>query len=171
MLTAISTRGAQIFGPARGRARGVSMLNFVSTLQPGGITDLNTVLTDYAARAGYPGLCLIISDMFSPSGFIDGVNALLGRGYEVALIHVLAPDELEPPLAGDLRLVDVESGTAQEVTIDAAMRELYIRRLEAWREGIRAELVRRGAHYLMVDTSYAWEKLILFEMRRRGLLR
>jgi uncharacterized protein (DUF58 family) len=171
MLTAVSDFGADIFGPARGRAQGITMLNFIGALKAHGITDLNPVLSGYALRAGRPGLCFIISDMFSPSGYIEGINALLGRGYEVAVIHVLSPEELSPPLAGDLRLVDVETGQPQEVTIDGAMRDLYLRHLEAWRDEIRAECRKRGAHYMMVDTSTPWEKLVLQDMRRFGLLK
>jgi len=171
MLTAVSDSGADIFGPTRGQAQGVLMLKFMSELQARGVTDLNPVLSSYALRARRPGLCFIISDMFSPSGYLDGINALMGRGYEVVVIHVLAPEELSPPIAGDLRLIDAETGQPQEVTIDAAMRDMYVRRLEAWRDEIRADCRKRGAHYLMVETNTAWEKLILQDMRRLGLLK
>lgn len=171
ILTASSTTGTQMFGPARGRARGIAMLRFADDLKADGVTDLNATLSDYALRARRPGLCFVISDMFSPTGYIEGVNALMGSGYEVVIIHVLSPDEIRPPLAGDLRLVDAETGQVQEVTIDAAMRDLYTQRLQAWQSDIRAECVRRGAHYMMVETSAAWEKLILQDMRRLGLLK
>lgn len=170
-LTASSTTSTDVFGPARGQGRGVAMLKFAEHLQAGGITDLNPVLSNYALRNRRPGLCFVISDLFSPSGYIEGLNALLNRGYEVALIHVLSPDEITPPLAGDLRLIDAETGIAQEVTIDGAMRELYTQRLAAWRAEIRAECLRRGVHYLMIETSGTWEKVILQDMRRLGILK
>lgn len=171
LLAAINDRQAESFGPARGRGRGVAMLDFVAGLHAQGITDLNPTLENYALRSSRPGLVFIISDMFSPSGYLDGVNALLGRGYEVAVLHVLSPDELEPPLAGDLRLVDVETGIAQEVTIDGGIRELYKLRLEQWRGELRAALRQRGVHYLMIETSTPWEKIILTDLRRLGLLK
>lgn len=171
VLLAASDQRVESFGPARGRARSVGLLTFADRLRAGGVTDLNEALAAYALRAGRPGLTLVISDMFSPSGYLDGVNALLGRGHEVAIIHTLAPEELSPPLAGDLRLIDVETGRPQEVTVDAAMRDLYARRLAAWLDGIRADLTRRGAHYVLADTGNAWEKLVLSELRRQGLVR
>ncbi len=171
VIAALTGGGIQQFGPARGRGYGVRLLNFVNDLKPSGITDLNTALRDYALRTTRPGLVVIVSDMFSPSGYMDGLTTLLGKGCEVAIVHLLAPDEIEPPLAGDLRLVDVETGTAQEVTIDGGMRDLYIRRVEAWRDGIRADCVKRGVHYLPVATSYAWEKLILFDLRKLGVIK
>jgi uncharacterized protein (DUF58 family) len=172
LVTAISGGGEVThFGPARGRAYGVRLLSFVNDLRSRGTTDLNAVLRDYAMRAGRPGLCLVISDMFSPSGYIDGLNALLGKGYEVAMIHVLSPDEIEPPLAGDLRLLDAETGAAQEVSVDSSMRDLYVRRVEEWRDSIRMECVRRNVHYIPVDTRTPWEKVILFDLRRLGIVK
>ena len=171
MMVAASDQRVDLFGPARGRARSIGLLTFADGLRAGGVTDLNEALTAYALRAGRPGLTLVISDMFSPSGYLDGVSALLGRGHEVAVIQTLAPEELTPPLAGDLRLIDVETGRPQEVTVDTAMRDLYSRRLAAWLDGIRADLTRRGAHYILADTGAPWEKLVLSELRRQGLVR
>jgi uncharacterized protein (DUF58 family) len=171
LLTAIGESGAESFGPARGRVRGIAMLDFVSKLQTRGVTDLNAVLSDYALRASRPGLLFLISDMFSPTGHMDGIRALMGKGYEVVVLHVLSPDEINPELNGDLRLIDVETGGAQEVTVDAAMREIYTLRLNTWRDDIRLEVMRRGGHYLFTETSAAWDKLILQDMRRLGLLK
>lgn len=159
------------YGPVRGRGYGLAMLNYVSSLQAGGITDLNDTLRRYAQRGGRPGLCFIISDLMSPNGFQDGVNALLGKGYEVGLIQVLSPDEVTPPAAGDLRLVDVETGRTQEVSIDGGMRELYLRRFSEWRSSIQAECIKRGVHFVTVETSEAWEKVILHNLRRLGAVK
>lgn len=171
LMSAIGARGLESFGPVRGRGHSVRMLRYVHGLEASGVAELNAALKDYAARAGRPGLCLIISDMFSPTGYLDGLNTLLGKGFEIGLIHVLSPDEVEPPLGGDLRLIDVETNQPQEVTIDATMRDLYVRRLEAWRDDIRAECVRRRVHYIPVETDSAWEKVILYEMRRLGIVK
>jgi hypothetical protein len=106
----------------------------------------------------------------SPTGYQDGLSALQGRGYEVGLIHVLSHDEVEPQLAGDLQLIDVETGIGQDVSVDSAMHDLYIRRLLAWRDEIGAYCLRRGIHYATVETGTPWEELILFELRRLGVV-
>lgn len=171
MMSAFSNGGIEQFGPVRGRGQSVALLKYAHQIQTGGTTDLNIALKDYAKRAGRPGLCFIISDMFSPSGYMDGLNLLLGKGFEIVLLHVLSPDEVTPPLSGDLRLVDVETGGVQEVSVDSGMHDLYIRRLEAWREDIRAECTKRGVHYLPLVTDMVWEKVILYELRRIGLVK
>ena len=168
--TALGTATTR-FGPARGRGYNVRLLNFAVDLKAGGVTDLNVALKDYALRGGRNGLCFIISDMMTPNGYADGFNALVGKGYEVVLIHVLAPEEIEPIIGGDVRLIDSETGAAQEVSIDGGLRDLYIRRVKAWRDDIRAECARRGVHYVSAITDGAWEKIILNDLRKLGLVR
>jgi len=171
LMSGLNDNGMALFGPVRGRGQAVAMLRYAQNLSSDGITDLNIMLKDVALRTSRPGLTVVISDMFSPTGYIEGLNALLGRGHEVVFVHVLSPEEVTPPLAGDLRLIDVETGQAQEVTIDATMRSIYTQRLEAWRDEIRLQCRRRGAHYFMLQTDEPWERLILSDMRRVGLIR
>ncbi len=171
MMASINDAGAEGFGPARGRGQSVPMLRYAHDIKARGITDLNRVLKDYALRATRPGLCFVISDFFSPSGYIDGMNALVGKGYEVIALHILAPDEVTPGLNGDLRLVDVETGATQEVSVDSAMRDLYTRRILAWRDTIRAECTRRNVQYLPLVTDMPWERVVLYDMRRLGVVK
>ncbi|PJF35380.1 MAG: DUF58 domain-containing protein [Candidatus Thermofonsia Clade 1 bacterium] len=159
------------WGPHRGRGRSLALLEYIEALRPVGHLDLAGALRDYAMRNRRAGLCLFISDLLAPSGWQDGIAALQGVGHEIAIIHLLSPEEIDPPLAGDLQLVDVESGATADVTIDAAMRELYLRRLLAWRDEITAYCRKRGIHYAAAETSTNWEALIMTELRRLGVIR
>jgi len=171
MLTVLRGGELEHFGPSRGRSQTVAMLKYAHSLKAQGVTDLNVALKDYATRASRPGLAIVISDMFSPSGYVEGLNALLGKGHEVAVLHVLSPEEIMPPLSGDLRLIDAESGQAQEVSLDAGIRDLYVRRLESWRDEMRRECSRRGVHYLALESGALWEKTILYDLRRVGIIK
>jgi uncharacterized protein (DUF58 family) len=166
-----AVRSVARFGPARGRGHLIRLLSFLDEQEGRGETDLNAALRDYAATAGRPGLAFLLTDLFSPAGYREGLAALQGRGYEVSLIHLLSPDEIDPPLAGDLRLVDVETGAGQEVTLDGSLRELYRRRVAAWREDIEAHCLKRGVHYVPLGTDAAWERLVLYQLRRQGLVK
>jgi uncharacterized protein (DUF58 family) len=157
--------------PMRGKPFTVQMLQYVQNIPATGVTDLNLSLRDYALRTKRAGLTLIISDMFSPTGFWEGVNTLLSKGHEVAILHVLSPDEVTPPMAGDLRLVDVETGRAQEVSIDATMREIYEERLNAWLDDIRNTCGKRGVHYIMATSDTPYERVMLYDLRRLGVVR
>jgi uncharacterized protein (DUF58 family) len=159
------------FGPVRGRGHTLRLFEWLEGLQAVGTTDLNAGLRAHAVSGGRAGLVLLISDLFSPAGYIEGLTALAARGHEVAVIHVLSPDEVEPPLGGDLRLLDVETGNHQEVTIDGGMRGLYSRRLEAWRAEIRATCRTRDVHYLPIETDTPFDRVVLYDLRRSGVVR
>jgi uncharacterized protein (DUF58 family) len=159
------------FGPARSSGQTLPLLRFLEEQEASGTTDLNHTLRTYALSAGRPGLLILISDLFSPTGFQDGLSTLLAQGNEGLLLHILAPEEVTPPLAGDLKLVDIESGHEQEVTIDATMRDHYRRRLAAWQTEIGAWCGQRGVSYIPMTSDLPFEQLILSHLRQRGLIR
>lgn len=159
------------FGPTRGQSNTLTMLKFLESQQPEGQTEISRSIRDYSRAANRPGLAFLISDLFSSDSYQDGLNQLQGRGYEVTVIHLLAPEEYDPQLAGDLRLVDVETGSMEDVSIDVGMRSLYQRRLESWLQEISTTCQKRGIHYLGVNTVQSWEGVVLQEMRKVGVVR
>ncbi|MBN1979082.1 MAG: hypothetical protein JW918_16905, partial [Anaerolineae bacterium] len=166
-----SETGDWRFGPVRGRGHVLRLFDWLEGAEVQGATDLNAALRSYAVSGGRAGLVVLISDLFSPAGYAEGLAALAARGHEVAILHVLSPDEVEPPLGGDLRLLDVETGEPQEVTIDGGMRALYRRRLEEWQGEIRATCRARGVHYVPVVTDAPFDRVVLYDLRRVGLVR
>lgn len=159
------------FGPARGRGHALRLLRFLDEQTTEGTTELNAALRTYALAARRPGLAFLISDLFAPDGYQDGLAQFQGRGYEVTLLHLLAPEELDPPLAGDLRLIDSETGAPQDITLDGGLRDRYRRRVLEWRDEIEAYCLKRRLNYVPVSTATAWDDLVLHQLRRRGLIK
>src|SRR5574341_186183 len=164
-------RARDRWGPVRGRGQTLRLLAWLEMQGAEGTTDLNAALRDYALRGGRPGLAMLVSDMLSPGGWQDGLTALQGRGYEVAILHLLSPDEIAPQMVGDIRLIDSETGQPQDVTVDGAMRDLYSRRLRQWRDEMASYCASRDVHYVAVETGTAWENVILYALRRAGVVR
>ena len=75
-----------------------------------------------------------------------------------------------PPLAGDLRLLDIETGDAQEVTVNRPMRNLYRRRVDSWRREISDWCLGHQVHFVPISTEVPWEQLVLQTLRTRGLI-
>jgi uncharacterized protein (DUF58 family) len=158
------------FGPSRGRAGTARLLKFLAGSQAVGTTDLDSALRNYAIATDRAGLAFVISDLFSP-GYQGGLSALQSKGHEVSLLHVLAPEEVEPPLAGDLQLIDVETGDPQDVSVDGSLRELYRKRVQGWRAEIEAYCLKRGIHYVPVTTDTKWDQVVLYQMRKMGMVK
>lgn len=162
---------AGVWGPVRGQGNALRLFAWLAELEAGGTTDLSAALRAYALAGGRAGLVLLVSDLFSPSGIADGLSALAAHGHEVALLHLLTPDEVDPPLTGDLRLVDVETGETQEVTVDGGVRDLYRRRLAAWQDEIRTICHIREGLYIPLITATPLDRVLLHNLRRARLLR
>ena len=165
-VSALRGDGIQQWGPLRGRGHTLTLLTWLENAYTRGGVNLNEALRDYALRTARAGVCIVISDLMSPEGYEDGLRALQGRGHEVTMIQVLSPDEVDPEITGDLKLVDVETGIPQDVTIDTTMKDLYMQRLQAWQAEISTYCTRRGIHFLTIETSTPWEQLILSERRQ-----
>lgn len=162
---------ARRWGPFRGRQNTLRLLNFVESVKTGGITDLNLSLREYALRGGRPGLLFLFSDLLSPAGYEDGINALLARGFEVAVLHLLSPDEINPEGIGDVKLIDSETGADAEITLDAATLGLYRERLDAWQAEIATFCRGRHVHYIPISTDVPWDRIVMQTLRAQGVLR
>lgn len=161
----------QTWGPQRGRGHLSGLLGHLAAGTAAGPTDLNTTLRYFSLRQRRPGLLFLISDFFSPAGYERGLAALVGAGYEVNVIHLLSPDEIDPLLSGDLRLHDIETGLAQDITITSAMRRLYQERFEAWQKELEQYCFARDLNYLMLNTGLPFESVVLGYLRQRGFVR
>lgn len=172
---AFSERMVPVFAPARGRRYIGRLFEALERLEPeeGAGTDLARGSREFALERRLRGVVVFISDFFDRRGFEAALRYLYSGGVqsEVFVLQVLAPEEIEPPLQGDLKLVDAEDGVEAEVSISGALLRSYRRNLEAFRSEIKEFASRRGLHYAFTSTAVPFDRLILDYLRRRGLLR
>lgn len=157
--------------PRRGRGQIFPMMDFLAQVRAEGRTDLNVSLRNYALRSREPGTVVVVSDLLDAKGFEDGVYALLQRGFEVLLIHLVSELELHPPLLGDWRLVDVELGASEEATVDADLLKRYGRNLRAYFDRVERFCLQNQVDYVRASTAVPFEDLILRHLRAGGFLR
>ncbi len=155
----------------RGRRSAVRFLQNMAKLEPGGPARLGQTIRTAALQIRHPGTAVVISDFFDPEGYERGLGALVGRGMALVVIHVLSPEELEPTLAGDLRLVDSETGEVQEVTFGRFRLKAYQRTLERFCGGLESWCLARGAHYLRCSSADPLEEVLLKKLVRLGVWR
>lgn len=151
--------------PTRGRNQFVALAEFLVGLRAGGPTNLNQSLAAYAMRAREPGLAVIFSDLLDPQGFETGIRALLERRFEVHVVHVLAPEEVNPALSGDLRLHDSETGEVRELTVDGEALRGYRDRLAHFLERVEGFCRSQEIGYRRVGTDTPVETFVLSHLR------
>jgi uncharacterized protein (DUF58 family) len=157
--------------PAQRSRRGVwPLFSFLTDLQPGAATQFGAFCKRYAQTARNAGPLLLCSDLMDDQ-WRDGLQALLSRRFEITLLHILAPQELDPQIEGDVRLIDAEGGPAVDLTADLDLIRRYQRNLESWRAEIADYCTSRGISYVPIETSYPLEDLLLNLLRQRGIVR
>ena len=162
--------GQGYFPPRRGKQQAMALFGFLQALAAGRRAYLTPRLRAYAAAATKPGPLLLFSDLMD-DGWADGLGALAARGFEVTVLHILSEDEVNPELAGDLKLLDVETGFEVEITADYDLLQRYRDGLDAWREELRVFCGARGMHYVPVETTVPFEELLFAVLRQRGVLK
>src|SRR6266540_4070557 len=89
------------------------------------------------------------------------IERLPARGGDVTVVHVLDREELHPTLAGDLDLVDRETGAVVAVSLAHETVARYEREAQAWADGVAARCARAGAAYARVLSTDDIEPLLL----------
>lgn len=155
----------------RGRRRAHEMGSWLCGLEPGGSASFSESAKRIALARQGKGVMVVLSDFFFKEGYEQGLRYLLGRGYDLVLVQVLSPQEVEPTLGGDLRLRDVEDNDAAEVTISGPLLKRYKANLAAWCDGLRDFCARREITLLTVQSDLSVETLLLDYLRNCGVLR
>jgi uncharacterized protein (DUF58 family) len=174
LLTIGYLQGGQVtaeFGPTRGGVAMPRLFRFLEALEPARQTDLNKSMQQYSIKPRRAGLVILISDLLTATGFSSGMRSLLGRGSEAALIHVLSPDELEPPFAGDLQFIDMETAQVQDVSLDGGLRRQYWARVQSWIQSTQDDCRKQNIRYLNLTTDKPWDQALLLEMRHAGVVK
>jgi len=169
-VTALAARAGRRQVALRGSGRVFRLLAALSAIGAAdGPTDLVAAVRHAAAQLTGRGVIVLLSDLLDPAAD-KVIRELAATGSELIVLHLLSPDELDPALEGDVRLVDVETGEDLDVTIDLATLDDYKARLAAWQEGFAQLAGRRGATYVPLSTDVPLADLVFAELRRRRVL-
>lgn len=153
----------------RGRQSGPRVWGAIKAL-PGG-RGSNFAALIPAAGSLRPGISVILSDFLTGSDAGPALAALRGSRQQVALLQVLAPQELEPEVTGDVALTDVETDASIDVTVTPALISAYKEALAEHTDRLQALARAHQALYLQVRSDTPVDDLVLGTLRRVGLLR
>jgi len=124
-------------------------------------TNLRAVIRSYQRSNPRPGIVFVISDFLDPGDFRSDMKLLAHRGFDLNLIQVLSPEELEPQVKGDLMLVDSEDGGGREVTVNERLIAAYRSTLAAYTTGLDSFCRVTGIGYTMITADVSFEDLLL----------
>jgi uncharacterized protein (DUF58 family) len=160
----MAARGA--LRSVRGKRSTIQFFQNLSTLTAGGSSNLNDALRRGALEARQAGVAVVLSDFLDPAGYESGLTALVGRGFQVDIVQILAPEELSPTTFGDLRLVDSETGGIQEVTFGRFRMKSYQQTVQSFLQRLREYCQSRGINFFTASSNTSLEELLLKQLRR-----
>lgn len=158
----VADRGLAAEGrPARGRGAIHRIFSFLKNTDPAGATDLlGATLGLPPARAG--AITILLTDLWDPAGVEAALTRLAHRGGELHVLHIVDRRELDPShLAGDLTLVDSETGEELSVTVDKDVRASLRAAAAQYFEEVDELCRRRGIALFRIDAAdHVEERLI-----------
>ncbi|HLK17256.1 MAG TPA: DUF58 domain-containing protein [Fimbriimonadaceae bacterium] len=153
--------------PMRGRpgySRLMRALDGVGEEQAG---RLASSLVEFARTEDRRGIAVLLSDGFDESAS-NAIRVLGGRGFELLFLQIVADEDLEPILEGDLRLLDEEGGEPVEITANSIVLKEYEKRLGEHNAELQASVLRAGGRYALVRSRTPLDMLIRDVWRRDG---
>jgi uncharacterized protein (DUF58 family) len=159
----LAARGA--LRSVRGRKSALQFLQNLAAVTAGGPATLNEALRRGALETRHTGLAVVLSDFLDPAGYEAGFTALVGRGFQVSAVQILAPDELNPATYGDLRLVDSETGGSQEVTFGKFRLKAYQQTVQNFCQRLREFCTTRGISFFTAGSDMSLEQMLLKQLR------
>jgi uncharacterized protein (DUF58 family) len=170
-LDAVGSGLAEGLSGLRGRSQMWRVVQYLEHLEASGRSDLKAAAKAFAIRHMGKGVVIVISDFLDKAGYEDALRYLLARQLDIYVIQVLSQEEVEPELAGDLRLVDAEDGDVTEISVSAPLLKRYKENLDRFVNGLRDWCTRHGIVFISTTNRNPFDKLILDYLRQRGLVR
>ena len=154
-----SAGGARAHRAVSGRGGLSRLLRMLDQLAPTGHTDLPATVRAALDAAPGRGVCLLVSDLLEPQGVLAGAREARRRGFDVAIIEVLTPMEVDPPDLSGFDLEDAETGELVELPASGA-RERYAEALAGHRHAIDEAAASMEATVLRATTADGFEVIV-----------
>ena len=145
-MSVTGARGASLAPRAR-RSVIIEMIRALDATSPEGDAPLAPLLA--AARASR---VVVITDLLGDADALLAAARLhLAAGGEVLVVHLVAPEELEPPADAELAVDPEAPAVRRMLTGDA--RAAYRRAFAAWLDAVASDFRAAGVRYVRAETS------------------
>jgi uncharacterized protein (DUF58 family) len=134
-----------------------------------------TPLTQLASAldAQRRSITVVFSDLLTDEWTV-ALSRLGARGSEIAIVHVLAPHDIDrahhDDLIGDVDLVDAESGRVTSVSLSPTVVADHRARIDAWMTAVAQHARQHRASYLLVSSDSSLDSVLFGDLVRSGVM-
>ena len=163
--------------PARGAKAGTGA--FLSFLEAGRVAAIEnrkskienalaSAVSGFLRASPARGRVIVISDFWQEEPeLVAAVARLAGARFDVAAIHCLAPEELQPQVEGELLARSLEEEGEVELSAGGDFPARYAQELEAHCRAVEETFRRRGGNYLRASSDTSIERVLITALRQR----
>jgi len=164
--------GPSLAEPLRPERRKTSLelsLRVLESIGPTGPIDPGACMEGFRARYGGKCLAVLVSDLLFPR-WDELLIGLAASGCEAHVLHVLAPEEMEPEERGEATLVDSEDGTEVPVHADLRTLKRYAEEMRAFLLEAASRCGALGLGYALLESDIGLERAFRGKLRAEGLV-
>ncbi|MBX3441189.1 MAG: DUF58 domain-containing protein [Planctomyces sp.] len=154
--------------PCTGRQAMKKFFRFLEDLEPGGEITIDAAVELALRRHRGRGIAILISDFLTFGDVTRSFNLLHAAGLEIYGLQILGPSELNPELAGDLRMVDSESQHTLDISSIGELLGIYHEHRLALENHLAAECRRRNGRLLSLSAEEPLKAVLFDKLLRRG---
>lgn len=166
ILSGQSVRSSEVLN---GKGRFDRCIRFLEEMEWKGAVDMNSGIKKKALSSS--GISVILSDFFVSGGIEEAVKYLLYKKQEVVLLHILSPQELQPELSGQVRLLDSETREVRDVAVTPSLLRQYEKELSHFKGRLREYAAKMGAVYVQISSAEPLEKVVFEDLTEIGFIR
>jgi uncharacterized protein (DUF58 family) len=161
----------RLLPPCTGRASLARVIDFLEDIPTGGDFPIEAAVDAVLKTHRGRGVAILLSDFLTFGDLERPLNLLFSAGLEVMAVQLLAPDELRPDVAGDIRFVDCETGHTLDVSSAGDLLGIYHDHLNALQVQLAMHCRQRSGRYLCLDAETPLETVLFDVLRRKGWAR
>ncbi len=155
----------------RGKSRIFRVFQFLEKTKTAGMTDLGDVMKSFVSQHKRKGLAVLLTDLYDPKGFENGLNILRYQKFDPYVIHLTDQRDRHLKLKGDVRIYDCETGEERDVTMTQSMDAKYRLAYDNYMDTVRRFCSSHQVSYFRADVKVPFDELILRVFRQGGFLR
>ena len=156
--------------PTSGKSQFSRLTKALTAIETHGQTRLTECLKHFPTYQPHPSMAVILSDFLDPEGYTTGFKLLAGRGFSLTAIHLMSPEEIEPPPPGDWQLEDAETGETKAITINEETLAQYRNQHQAFCDNLQRFCTTQGIGYARMKSDTPVEPFILQELHKAGFI-
>jgi uncharacterized protein (DUF58 family) len=143
-------------------------LQYLEATDFSGLTNLSDCIKRRELKSR--GIAVVISDFFTEGSVEEAVKYLAYKKQQAVFIQILCDEEINPPLEGQMRLVDSETGNEMNLTVNQKLLKIYSNKLKSMQMSIKAAAKKYGGVFFQVSSSESLEKVVFEHFNREGII-